>query len=529
MCICKTVGAPTLTMGCCGSKAFVPTPKAITLGESLGLTIVQIHTLGAVFTSLDYLKDKHVFVVDVVEGLHLHGASELVKLVLRLHDRSGHDKMTFDEFLIAVWALCSLGKADLPRFCFSLFDLGGDGTMSSQEIAFFAYLLWNFSPSPGVEKLALDLQMQGEQNVSLDDFFTSAVHSGMLFMQVVEMQLVFMSRTLGMGAWAQLADQRTRQHGHKSVFQILKVLPDEEAAMKIRGLSRVEPRGPAAHPVVGITEKLNECKRQAEAERREVAHRHELHDKKKAQIKASHAESHAHAHAHGASDHDKAAKGIDQNHVDAHNYAPGHHEPPHLVKHDDHAKKSIAALGHGHHHAGSVSSVHLDTHENRHHDDHKINRNASVGANSKEPHHHTHHHHGGVHDEASLLADVAGHPTHAAHAHAHGHGHAHGGHKHEHGGHHESHKPGSHTGSGRSHCHHDHDEGPHDLKHAMASNFKHSSHRDATHDATHAHIDAHRQHELEQVKLDGATARAVKPRPTHGGAAFPHETVHLEG
>lgn len=262
----------------------MPDGKAIRTAEQLGFSDGQVALLARFFGRLDPLKEKRVTNEAVVRELRLKQGKELAMVVFRM---GGHDHMTFTEFIISCFMLCTQNSKMMARLALSLFDLDGTGDLSAAEIAFVGYFLWNFEPSHGVAHAMQVLEKTNEQIVSLDEYCDphSANHSDALTLHVVEMQLAFRTGTLGMRCWDQLTELRLKTHGSKSVFQILMLSSEDEVMMKMRGLARLQPTGVAAHPQLVVLDKLERCRRVAGAENRELAHKHDLHEKKKAQVK----------------------------------------------------------------------------------------------------------------------------------------------------------------------------------------------------------------------------------------------------
>lgn len=212
----------------------MPDGKALRIASLLGLTEAHVTTLARVFGRMDYLKEKHVSSETVVRELRLEQGAELAKVVLRMGDHSGYDYMTFTEFIISCWTLCTHNSKMLPRFAMSLFDLDGSGDLSAAEIAFVGYLLWNFNPSPGVTQAMHDLEKTDDLLVNLDEYCDplSPHSSESLALHAVEMQLALMTGTLGMRDWTELARLRRQTHGAKSVFQALKLSRGERRVLR---------------------------------------------------------------------------------------------------------------------------------------------------------------------------------------------------------------------------------------------------------------------------------------------------------
>jgi Ca2+-binding EF-hand superfamily protein len=395
-------------MGCGTSKHieqhFTPNRRegqgqsVVRLAEELGLTKHELDVLYRLFQHYDADGGGSISLEEFIIGAKLDICDSFCRIVFRLFDDDGSGQMSFEEFVKSVWGLCTCTTPSLGVYTFTLFDLDNSGSLSSTEVQFMCSLLHDFKPSKNV---ATALQQIGElleknetTDLSLEDFLQEVHHAEVLLMPATEMQLLLMRQTLGEGPWKRHQDNRTKNFGLSSIFDILQASKSEATAMKVRGLSKIH--APSTVKIDSIVKKkLDKAKLLRDAELKRNKAKSELDE-----LRANH---------------EKNNMGDISNRIERHSIHA--HVPSSDPSHHGH--------GHGHEESGTA-----DRHTVPHHVKHKPEHAAAHPA----------------HKLSSISHDSADH-----HGHVHGHGHGHG---HEHGHGHGHHGHGHGHGSG--HGHHGH-------------------------------------------------------------------------
>lgn len=212
---------------CCCGGGFTPSSvrgqgaSVLTLCKKLGLTQEDLDCLWRAFNTMDKNKGGSIDIDEFIVMTRLDHSETFAKVAFRIMDKDLSGQLDFDEFVCAVWNIASADHTNLALFAHRLFDFDDSGSLDSDEITFVANLFWDFRPPPHVLTAMGHWDHDHSGEVTQREFVVAIKNAEMILQPVFEVGHFLQVSTLGKPRWLTLTDQRSKQFGIKTIWEIL--------------------------------------------------------------------------------------------------------------------------------------------------------------------------------------------------------------------------------------------------------------------------------------------------------------------
>jgi len=223
-------------------EGVVLTGRAQEAVEVLGITQSQIRTLHRHFVEMDDGLEGRIHLNDFFEEfLEMERSAVTDAIWLALVENTTGQMLGFEDFVLIVCVYCMFTEADILRFCFSTFDINGNGDLDEVEFVQMLRIVNHKKPLfPGSFKQALrDFDTDSNGVITFDEFVEMNAKFPQLLWPLFQLQDRMQMRSLGRAAWTKISrrDAEMRQANQTS-------LRSKELAVKhSRGLALVSEAG----------------------------------------------------------------------------------------------------------------------------------------------------------------------------------------------------------------------------------------------------------------------------------------------
>ena len=199
----------------------LPEPLALAavfpMATELGLAISDLRTIYAAFGKDDLTSDGEINVDEFELSHRLENNDAYAKLVFSVFDGDGDGRITFSEFLLALWNLLTSSDDDCVKFTFRIFDRNGDGCLELDE---FVRMLHVVTGRNDAAIKVVDLahhflrEMKGKKegdgpvDVTAHDFLILTRKSHLIMWPAFQLRNQLQTDILGVARWKRLAKRR---------------------------------------------------------------------------------------------------------------------------------------------------------------------------------------------------------------------------------------------------------------------------------------------------------------------------------
>lgn len=195
--------------------------SVLTLCKKLGLSRDDLNGLWRAFRTMDKDRGGSIDIDEFIVMARLDQSETFGKIAFRVMDKDLSGQLDFDEFLCAVWNIASADHTNLALFAHRLFDFDDSGSLDSDEITFVANLFWDFRPPPHVLSALNHFDKDHSGEVTHREFVAAVKNAESILQPVFEVGHFLQVYTLGKQRWLTLTDQRTKQFGVKTMWEVL--------------------------------------------------------------------------------------------------------------------------------------------------------------------------------------------------------------------------------------------------------------------------------------------------------------------
>ncbi|KAA0170882.1 hypothetical protein FNF28_01155 [Cafeteria roenbergensis] len=203
-------------------EGVVLTGRAQEAVEVLGITQSQIRTLHRHFVEMDDGLEGRIHLNDFFEEfLEMERSAVTDAIWLALVENTTGQMLGFEDFVLIVCVYCMFTEADILRFCFSTFDINGNGDLDEAEFVQMLRIVNHKKPLfPGSFKQALrDFDTDSNGVITFDEFVEMNAKFPQLLWPLFQLQDRMQMRSLGRAAWTKISrrDAEMRQANQTSL------------------------------------------------------------------------------------------------------------------------------------------------------------------------------------------------------------------------------------------------------------------------------------------------------------------------
>jgi len=217
---------------CCGSSPVLE-PGNQMLADRLGIdnhTLVDLRErfydcceeVGGVMTIGDFF-----FVMRVEPTQFAHRCFAII-------NQDGTGRISFKEFVIGLWNVCSFDEFGLLRFAFQMFDSDSSGFIEIDEIEELVKSVQGNNYEKGimrfVRSILRDCDKNGDGKISMRELVHLNKQLSSLFLPAFAFQLRLREEFYGNGFWLAVARKRQSENRCKNVKQLIQLSCETEAA-----------------------------------------------------------------------------------------------------------------------------------------------------------------------------------------------------------------------------------------------------------------------------------------------------------
>lgn len=197
------------------------TNKDLSIGLELGYNRKDIAKLYAYFRRLDVNKSGIITSQDITESLNLVNM-EFSDVVVKIFDVSGNNRISFIDFIVAIWNILTIEESHLGTLTFNLLDVLGKGKLLLHEITHIIDKMLDFPR--GTKSLVKDLFIRlGDVDgaITVESFNQAAEEFPFLLNAVYCMCAKLKIKSLAKDRSLELLKYRESTFGSQSLLDII--------------------------------------------------------------------------------------------------------------------------------------------------------------------------------------------------------------------------------------------------------------------------------------------------------------------
>lgn len=213
--------------------------NVLQLAQRLGLSRADVNVVWKAFKKFDMDGGGTVDIEEFIVVGRLEHSEIVGKMLFRLMDKNYSNTLDFEEFLCAVWNVCSCDHDNLGVLTFELFDLDGGGSIDGEELMFIGNLYFGFRPPKNVVLALKHMDSDSSGAVDVKEFLRHMKNAEVILQPAFDVQYFLRQCTMGQAAWDAVTRFRNKSFPRQTIFSILNKSKSDQHGMKCAALDVV--------------------------------------------------------------------------------------------------------------------------------------------------------------------------------------------------------------------------------------------------------------------------------------------------